>query len=345
MNRTLSAFAVCGLLLTALCGCRNNIDISDNTAFTRDLFAMDTFMSVRAYGKNASAALNSSEKLISSLEKELSVTLPESDISRINSSGEPVRVSGNTAAIIDAAVRYGSLTDGALDITLYPVLRAWGFTTGEYRIPDSHELSELLEKVDYRQIQSEDSTVSVPENVMIDLGALAKGYTSDAVAQIMREKGVSSGLINLGGNVQTVGTKPDGSLWRVAVRNPYSPDTDMCVVEIADKAVITSGTYERYFTGEDGKNYWHILDPSTGCPADNGVVSATIIGESGIMCDALSTALFVAGTEKAVSYWQSGNEDFDMILVTNDRRMICTDGISDAFSSSCSMPVEVIHRA
>ena len=173
------------------------------------------------------------------------------------------------------------------------------------------------------------------------MGSLAKGYTSDSIIEIFRENGVESAIVNLGGNVQTLGTKPDGSLWKVGIKNPFQPDSEMCIVSVEDKAVITSGNYERYFTGEDGKNYWHIIDSKDGRPADNGLVSVTVIGSNGMMCDSLSTALFVAGTENAVEYWQN-NGDFDMILVTDDGKLLITENIEKNLKVICSMPVEVI---
>jgi len=343
MNRNTAAALLCALLPALMCSCTESGRISADTPFTADFFAMDTFMSVKAYGKGANDALARTEERIKQLEDELSVTREDSDISRINRGGE-VKVQQETAGIIRQALGYCEMTGGALDITLYPVLREWGFTTGEYRIPEQSEIDELLGKVGYSQVDAAGDTVSIPEGVMIDLGAVAKGYASDCAADIMRGNGVTSALINLGGNVQTVGTKPDGKPWKVAVRDPYAPDRDMCVVEVSDKAVITSGSYERFFTGEDGNDYWHILDPEDGYPADNGIVSATIIGSSGMMCDAFSTAMFAAGTERAVSFWKDTDTDIDMILVTDEHKILYTEGISGSFTNISDMKAEVISR-
>lgn len=308
----------------------------------RDIFAMDTYMNLRVYGNNAEQALDLAEARIIRLEDTLSVTNEDSDVSHINSSeGKPVEVSEDTAELISAGVSFGGLTDGALEITLYPVLKEWGFTAGEYRIPDSDTLNRLLENVDYSAVTVSGNTVQIPNNYQIDLGSLAKGYTGDEIMEIFRENGVTSAIISLGGNVHTLGKKPDGSDWRVGIKDPFEPENNMCVVEIAEKAVITSGSYERFFVGEDGKSYWHIIDASDGYPADNGLVSVTIIGENGLMCDALSTALFVAGTEKAQSYWRE-HGGFDMILVTDDRRILYTEGISESFENTSSMTAEEI---
>ena len=238
---------------------------TDNSPHTRDVFAMDTYMSMKAYGENGEKALSEAEKYIKKLESDLSATSPDSCISRVNSAdSKPTEVTDEAAEIIAKALEIGKKTNGALDITLYPMLKEWGFTTGEYQIPKTEDISRILGNTGFERVQLSGNTITVPDGFQIDLGALAKGFTSDKIMDIMRKNNVSSAIVSLGGNVQAVGTKPDGSQWKVAVRDPFAPDTDMCVVEIGSKAVITSGNYERFFTGSDGKNYWHILDPSDG---------------------------------------------------------------------------------
>lgn len=336
------------IIAMTLCGCSDKEGDSQisSTPASRDVFAMDTYMNLKAYGgENAETALDEAAERISELESMLSVTDENSDIWKINhAEGGKVSINGDTLEIIDTAIDIGGRTDGALDITVYPVLREWGFTTQEYSIPNKEILETLLKNVDYRQIETGDGWVSIPQDFQIDLGALAKGYTGDRVMEIMRENGIGSAIINLGGNVQTLGKKPDGSEWKVAVRNPFQSDTDMCILEVSDKAVITSGNYERYFIGDDGTAYWHIIDAKDGYPADNGLVSVTIIGESGIMCDALSTALFVSGLDGAEEYWRSSDEPFDMILVTDDQRIFISEGIEESFRNNCDMPLEVIRN-
>lgn len=297
-------------------------------------------MSMKAYGDNAQKALDDSRELIMRLESELSVTDEGSCIYELNKNGKGT-VTDSAAVLINKAVEIGDRTGGALDISLYPVLKEWGFTTEDYHIPDDKILADLLSDVDYKSISISGNEVTLPENVQIDLGALAKGYTSDSIMEQMSADGVDSAIVSLGGNVQAIGGKPDGSAWKVSVRDPFAPDTDMCIVEIKDKAVITSGNYERFFTGDDGKNYWHIIDPADGYPADNGLVSTTIIGDSGLECDALSTAFFVAGKDKAVDYWRS-DRSFDMILVSDDGKIYYTEGIADSFKNISSMEAEVL---
>lgn len=334
------------LFLITLCGCTNSAESSseDTKEYSRDIFAMDTYMYLKAYGEHADTALGYSSEQILSLEELFSVTSEKSDIWAINySNGEPVSVSDDTIAVLNKAIEIGGKTNGALDVTIYPLLTEWGFTTDTQQVPTDDIIADKLKLIDYTKISVKGNTVQLPDNMQIDFGALAKGYTSDCVTDILKENGVKSALVNLGGNVHAVGTKPDGTLWKVGVQNPFSPSEQVCILEIADKAVITSGNYERFFTDENGRKYWHILDSTDGFPADNGLVSVTIVGENGLLCDALSTALFVLGTDKAIDYWRN-SADFEMILITDDEKIIYSEGLSDFINFTASYETEVIYR-
>ena len=224
------------------------------------------------------------------------------------------------------------------------MLRAWGFTTGEYRIPSDEELDALLPSVDWRQVSLGDGRVTLGPGQMLDLGAVAKGYTGDRLLSLFRESGVTSALVNLGGNVQALGAKPDGSLWRVAVADPLG-NGYAGVLETADRAVVTSGGYERYVE-RDGRIWRHILDPDTGIPVDNGLISVTVVGERGVVCDGLSTALFVMGEGTAEAFWQN-SDDFGMILLTGDGRILLTEGLETSFTPAgdwTDAPLTVIGR-
>ncbi len=330
-----------------LCGCSDTINPtgksrSDSSVLSRDIFAMDTYMNLKVYGSNAEKCLDMSEEKIIELENMLSVTNQDSDVWKINNSdGNTAKVSKDTVNIVNTAIDMGYKTDGALDITLYPVLKEWGFTTQNYKIPEQNKLDLLLENVDFRQVKVNENSVTVPDGYEVDFGSLAKGYTGDCIIDILKENNISSAIINLGGNVQTLGTKHDGSLWNVAVKNPFEVNEEMGIISVNDKAVITSGNYERFFTDDEGNKYWHILDSQDGYPADNGLVSVTIIGDEGIICDALSTALFVMGKEKATDYWRENN-NFDMIFVTDKARIYITEGIEENFQNISGMDMGII---
>lgn len=295
---------------------------------SRTVFAMDTVMDLSAYGAD-DALMQSAEDEILKLESLLSVTDEWSEIYALDHEGQAA-LSPDTAELMQTALEMCEQTQGALDISIYPVLRAWGFTTGSYQIPSQEELDALLACVDYRRVTLDDGTASIAQGMEVDLGSVAKGYTGDKVCRLLRDGGVTSALLNLGGNVQLIGGKPDGSDWRVAVQDPES-DGYLGILTLRDKAAITSGGYERYFTGDDGQIYWHIIDPSTGAPARSGLISVTVVGERGVICDALSTALFVMGLDRAADYWRQYG-GFEAVFVSEDGSIAITSGLRDCFS-------------
>lgn len=297
----------------------------------RSLFAMNTYMTFTAYGEDAQAALQEAEECIQQVEGLWSVTDEDSEIYQANhSGGQPVTVSEETAEIISFALEMAQRTGGALDPTIYPVLTAWGFTTDSKQVPSQQQIAQLLEQVGYDRIQINGSELTVPDGMELDLGAVGKGYTADLVTEILRRHGVSSALISLGGNIQAIGSRPDGSDWRLGIRAPWESG-NLGVLTVSDAAVVTSGGYENYFDDEQGNIYWHILDPSTGYPADSGLQSVTIVGREGKMCDALSTALFVMGAQSAEQYWRE-NGGFEMLLVTDSGEILITEGIAEDFT-------------
>lgn len=309
---------------------------------TSTIFAMDTIMELQIEGDDK--LLTEAEGKIRSLEGLLSVTDEDSDIYKLNENST-FEISDTTADIMSKALNMCDRTGGALDISIYPVLKAWGFTTGKYRVPEDAELESLKTLVDYRQIQLLDncSRASIPAGMQVDLGSVAKGYTSSMLYDFFKEKGVKSGLINLGGNVQCIGTKPGGEPWKVAIKSPF-PDTRSGiygVLEASDIAIITSGGYERFFE-EDGVTYWHILDPETGRPAHSGLASVTIAGRDGLTCDALSTALFVKGLDEATRIWKESS-DFEAIFITEDGEVYITEGLSSSFNLSSEYSSAAVH--
>jgi thiamine biosynthesis lipoprotein len=315
--------ALLGVLL--LTGCARTADDQPSQSV---LFAMDTVMELTVYG--GEEALTAAEARIRQLEGALSVTDENSEIYALNQTGAGV-LSADAAALLREALTLCGQTGGALDVSIYPVVRAWGFTTGEYQVPDQQTLQELLTHVDYTQVtlDGDSGRVSLPAGMEIDLGSIAKGYTGDQVIALLRREGVSSALLNLGGNIQTLGSKPDGSPWRIGVQDPQG-EGYVGVLELEDQAAITSGGYERYFE-QDGQTYWHIIDPATGAPARSGLLSVTVVGDSGMVCDGLSTALFVMGLDAAVQYWRETG-DFEAVFIDEDGQISVTQGLEGKFT-------------
>ena len=519
---------------------------TEDGGISMDVFAMDTYMTLLAYGENAEEAILAAAAEIHRLDDLLSTGNPESEISKLNAAGGGT-ISADVEELIARAGEIHTETGGLFDISIYPVMRLWGFPTQEYRVPDKTEIEETLKLVDAAQItvtevpaagqaqtaapsegtapaaegtepaaapaadaaapadapaeesapaaeqgapaetapaadgsaeQAAEATgeveapaaveaqaaapqrvyvqVSAAENaeaapsaentdsaagevaqaaaeganaavetgpaetapaeenpaadaaapaadaaapaadaaapadgtapaadaaapasdaaapasdaaapaadaaapaaenaaeaqteapaetekkvsfgitgMEIDLGGIAKGYTSSRVMDIFREHGVKHGLVSLGGNVQAIGTKKNGKPWRVAIQNPESEMEYLGVLNIEDKCVITSGGYERYFE-KDGVHYHHIIDPRTGYPADSGLISATIISDDGALADGLSTSLFIMGKDEAEKYWRDHADDFDYILEDEDGTLYVTEGADEILTT------------
>jgi thiamine biosynthesis lipoprotein len=292
-------------------------------------------MTLTAYGEGADTAVDAAVSYIEDMDARLSTGIDTSEISQINANGTGT-LSADATAILEAALSLHAETDGAFNPLMYPLMEAWGFPTQNYCVPDAETLQALLPLTDCDALTLDPETGSVTlmkDGMQLDLGGIVKGYTSSAIATLFADNGVTSGIVSLGGNVQVMGTKPDGSLWRVGVQNPDSSGDYLGILEVQDKAVITSGGYERYFE-QDGNTYHHILDPETGYPAQSGLISVTIVSEDGTLADGLSTALFVMGLDKAEAFWQAHDDTFDAIFQTDDGTLYVTAGIASAFSSS-----------
>lgn len=293
--------------------------------------SMNTFMKVQCYGKHSAEAVSAAQKRITELETLLSVTKPESDIYRLNNAPSyPVSVSEETAHLISFSLDIAEKTGGAFNPCLYPVTSLWGFTQKNFRVPSAQEIASALPLTDFRRVKVSGTSLSAEKGMMLDMGAVGKGFAGDEAIKIMRKQGIRSALLDLGGNIQTIGGKPDGSPWSIGIKNPFGAEP-LGTVSARDEAVITSGGYERYFTGDDGRRYIHIFDGRTGFPVANEVVSATAVAGSGVLCDALSTSLFVMGAEKAAGFWRE-NPGFEFIIVIADKKLFLSGGLEARFT-------------
>lgn len=294
-----------------------------NEAF---FFAMDTYFSLSVYGDED--VLDEAERLVKRIEDTLSVTDENSPTFRLNAEGVSEE-NALLASLASRCIELGILTGGAFDITVYPSVRAWGFTTDAHHVLTKEESDALLPFIGYDKISVSGNIVRLPEGTQVDFGGVAKGYCSDELVRLLRERGVESGVLSLGGNVYVLGQKPNGSKWKVAVNDPMG-NGYVGVMEAEDKAVVTSGIYERYFE-KDGVKYGHIIDPFTARPVESDLISVTVVGKSGTLCDALSTALFVMGADKAIAFLQTA--DVDAVLVLQDGSVRITPGLDGNFSA------------
>ncbi len=335
--------AMCVILAAGMTACGKKTDsvlsesVSENDKYSSDIFAMDTYMSLTAYGAKAEDAVTVAIHEIQRLDAMFSVGNTDSDVTTANMQGSAT-VSDETAYLVEQSLEISRKTDGAFDITIYPVMELWGFTTKNYKVPQADELQETLKRVSYENVSLKDHELVLKNNAQIDFGGIAKGYTSSRVMQIFKEYGIEHGMVNLGGNVQTLGTKTDGTAWRVAIQSPQGGNQYLGILETSDQAVITSGGYERYFE-ENGVTYHHIIDPKTGYPSDSDLTSVTIVCADGTKADALSTSFFVMGLKRAESFYENTDLDFDVILLTKDNQIYISEGIAQNFTSDYTVNV------
>lgn len=309
---------------------------------SESFFAMDTYMKLELYG--TSENLKDVKSEIERLDRSLSSVNSGGDVYKLNQ-GKSEGVDSETKELIKKSVELCGFTEGNLDITVYPVVEKWGFIDKNFRIPSQSELDSLMKNVGYGKITVNTDKIEMPDGVKLDLGATAKGYAADKSRDILEKSGVKSAVLNLGGTVLAYGKKPDGSNWKVGITDPENTESYMGVVECADKIVVTSGNYERYFE-QGGKRYCHIIDPKTGYPVDNGVTSVTVISDDGTKNDALSTALFVMGAEKASEFVKNKCKDVDCVILTSDKKAYVTEGIRDSFDlSSGEYEIKIIDQS
>ena len=346
-RKVLTAAGICIGILILTEGSRYFVQ---NQKCQKQLFAMDTYMEFTAYGKNSEKAVDAAIEEVQKLDAMLSAENSKSEVYALNEQGN-LQATDDLAELILRGKEIYQETDGLFDDTIYPVMKLWGFPTGNYHVPTAAEVQKKLALVDGNkvEIQTRDSDekgrdskekanfVTHGADQEIDFGGIAKGYTGQKLAELFQEYGVSSALVSLGGNIQAIGTKPDGSSWKVGIRDPKGGQQDYIgVLSVENQAVVTSGGYERYFE-EDGETYIHIINPRTGYPADGDLLSVTIVSKDGTLADGMSTALYIMGYEKACQFWRQHREEFNVILVTDDGKIHISENLKENFQTECDL--------
>ena len=321
------------LILLINVGCSRE-ERTEAVAAQEYLLGTDIVLNIE--GKNAQKTCDEIFARVREIEKKMTVhTSTDSEIIKINSNAglNKIKVSADTYYVLKKAIDYGKITGGAFDPTIGPLVKLWDIGSGHEKVPLVADIDKNIRLVDYRQIMltKEDSSAYLTgQGQSIDLGGIAKGYAGDEAKKILMNNGLKSGILNLGGNVIALGEKKDGSMWRVGIQKPLAPrGTFMGIVLVEDKAVVTSGGYERFFI-ENGRRYHHIINPRTGFPCDSGLINVTIISNKGIDADALSTGVYILGLEKGLKLIE-GLDGIDAILVADDRHVYTTKGIKDKF--------------
>lgn len=331
MNRRFFLLVI--VLSIILSGCSNGNN-NNNKKTTDERFLLGTIVKITLYGDNVSDEdFNEIFKLITEIENKVSRNISTSEINEINSNQvQDVKLSLDTFNIIKKGLYYSKISEGRFDITIAPLVSLWGIGTENQRVPEEQEIKNAISKIDYKNIYlDEEMTMHINSGANIDLGAIAKGYVADKVAEYVREKHIDHALINLGGNILTVGNKPNGDLWKIGVQNPFNVrGKELGVATIGEKSMVTSGIYERYFE-QDGKRYHHILNPFTGYPIENDLAGVTIISDHSVDGDGLSTVVFSMGLEEGYNFVKD-LEDIDAIFVTKEKNIYLTKGAQEIFN-------------
>ena len=305
----------------------------------RTEFALGTYCTVKIYGMSegkANSALKEAFARLSKIESIASAKNPDSELFYVNENAYGngvVAVSEELFALLYSGLFYSRLTEGAFDITLGAIVELWGIGTENARIPSPEEIAVAVENSGYEHLLLNEAELSVrflKSGLKVDLGAFAKGYAADEMQRVLIEHGVENAIIDLGGDIITIGGN-NGAGWRIGLTDPQNTGEVCAVLRVSDKAIVTSGDYERYFMHE-GKRYHHIFDRNTGYPAESGLRSATVAFEhmgihgAAIHADALSTAFFVMGKEKAVEF-VSTFQQINYILIDDGLNFTFSEGL------------------
>lgn len=308
------------LLLSGCVGSGTKKEASQDLSYTDMLF--DTVIKIQILDSSDEQILDGLKKLCKKYDTMFSTTNESSELYKLNhAGGTPFTVSSETARLIREGIHYSELSDGAFDLTIEPVSALWDFKAAKPEVPSSDAIKEAVSHVDYTKISMDGNTVTLSDpKAGIDLGAIAKGYIADQVKKYLKKQGVKHAIINLGGNVDVIGTKLDGSKYNIGIQKPFDESGEAITsVQLKDQTVVTSGIYERYFK-KGGKLYHHILDPKTGYPCENNLYSVSIITNSSTKADALSTTCFLLGYKKGMELINS-MDDVDAIFITDDEKV------------------------
>lgn len=312
-------------------------DKTKSTITSQESYQIGTYITISIYDEKEvpSTVFDEIFYTIYDFEKMMSKNIEMTNVDQINDSAgvAPVEVPEVLYDVIALSISYGEMSNGLFDVSIGPVVNLWGIGTDDAAIPDGDELKAAMEKVDYRKIEldPDKSTVFLPEEGMVlDLGAVAKGYIADEVKKVIQKNGYESAIINLGGNVLTVGLKPNSDHWSVGVRDPQSEMGGLVgILNLEDNAIVSSGVYERFFI-KDNVRYHHLINPETGYPEQSNLLSISIVTGASVDGDALSTAGFLMGFEKGYDFIES-IEGVDAMFVLDDGSIYMTSGIESKF--------------
>jgi len=302
---------------------------------SRSEYVLGTTIDITIYDNGSEKILDKAFNKIKDIEDKMTINGKKSEVIGINSqAGQKfVKVSDETFYVISTGEYFSELSRGRFDISIGPLVKLWNIGMGGSTVPHQDQIDIKKSLVNYKNVLLNEKNKSVMLNkkgMILDLGGIAKGYAADAVAEVLKENGIGHAIMNLGGNIYAYGSKLDGTDWRIGIQNPIAGRNDyLGIVDVTNKTIVTSGTYERYFE-ENGKRYHHILDPETGYPVENNLLQVSIITNKSINADSLSTSAFALGLQKGLDLIES-LDNTEAIFVTNDSHVYVSSGLKENF--------------
>nr|WP_235828880.1 FAD:protein FMN transferase [Anaerosacchariphilus polymeriproducens] len=307
---------------------------------------MGTVISNRVFGKHVDEVLLAAFQEVERLEGMLSRFISNSEISKMNhlSGIGYQQVSSETYELLSNGVNFSKLSNGCFDITIGPLVDFWRQSKSNRTQPNHYELKSILPLVNFIDIEFDEckKTVALKKaGQSIDIGGIGKGYAADKVIEVFKKYGMESGFTNFGGNVAVMGVKPDNSPWNIGIRHPRKENSIIGVVSVTDKSVVTSGDYQRYFIDNKGNRYHHILNPCTGYPSESGLISVTVLADSSMEADALSTIIFISGLSNVKKYLNVF-PGIEVILIDKELNVYISSGIKDCFKTTKNIEVNIL---
>lgn len=328
-KRTQNGLLIAAAALVLGCGAMTAIHPKQADPVSRSDFLLNTFVTVTLYDSTDETLLDDCMELCREYENRFSKTISSSEIYQLNHRSPEettFSLSEDTASLLRTGLRYCKLSDGAFDFTIEPLSSLWNFSSGKAVIPPPEQIAAAAAKVDYKTVLLQDTSLTfLSPDTTLDLGSIAKGFIADRLKEFLVSKGVKHAIINLGGNVLCVGGKTDQDPFLIGLQMPFEDhNTTFANLEICDQSVVSSGVYERHFV-IDGVNYHHLLNPKTGYPYENGLISVTIVSPDSVDGDALSTTCFSLGLEKGMALIDSLDDTYAFFM-TEDKEVHYSEG-------------------
>ena len=332
MNKKLIAIILTISLLFGLVGCTS---AKEEEPISRTELFMGTAIKVTLYDNQSEDILDKVFKKVIEIEDLVSINKKNTEIYNLNENSgiKPVKLSDTSFNIIKKGLEYSEMSKGAYDISIGPLVKLWSIGLPEAKVPTQEEINEIIKYVDYSNIEINNSRKEVylsKEDMQLDLGSIAKGYTADEIVKLLKSEGVKKAIIDLGGNIYALGKKSEDKNWTIGIQNPFDDrGSAIGTIEVANKSVVTTGTYER-FIEKDGVKYHHILNPKTGYPYETDIAGVSIVADKSVDADALSTLIFTKGLEEGFELVES-IDGIDAVFVMNDKNVYVTKNLNENF--------------